>query len=131
MIYNMGAGLLRAMGDSKRPTIYLIWACVVNIVLDLLFVVVLHMGVLGVAIATVTSQVVSAVMVVIAMVRMPDDERLQWQKIRFRPNILVNILLVGIPSGLQAVMYAVSNLIIQAGVNSFGYLFLDDCSVLI
>ena len=119
MVYNMGAGLLRAMGDSRSPTIYLIWACVTNVVLDLLFVVVLHMGVAGVGLATVASQVVSAVLVLRAMVRLPQD-RLEWRELRFRKSILLSVLLVGIPSGLQAVLYAVSNLIIQAGVNSFG-----------
>lgn len=121
MIYNMGAGLLRAMGDSKRPTVYLIVACLTNIVLDLVFVVGMKMGVMGVGIATVASQVVSAWLVLRAMARMPEEsERLQWRKLRFKSSVLRSILYVGIPSGLQAVMYAVSNLIIQAGVNSFG-----------
>ena len=120
MIYNMGAGLLRAMGDSRRPTIYLIWACLTNIVLDILFVVYLKMGVAGVGIATVASQVVPAVMVLVAMHRMPEDERLCWKKVRMKVSLLRSILMVGIPSGLQAVLYAVSNMIIQSGVNSFG-----------
>lgn len=120
MIYNMGAGLLRAMGDSKRPTIYLIVACITNIVLDLLFVVGMKMGVSGVGIATVASQVVSALLVLRAMATLPEQEQLHWKKLRFQPSVLRNILYVGVPAGLQAVMYAVSNLIIQAGVNSFG-----------
>ena len=120
MIYNMGAGLLRAMGDSRRPTIYLIWACLTNIVLDLLFVVVMKMGVAGVGIATVASQVVPAVMVLVAMSRLPADERLHWKQLRMKVSLLRSILMVGIPAGLQAVLYAVSNMIIQSGVNSFG-----------
>ena len=120
MIYNMGAGLLRAMGDSRRPTIYLIWACLTNIVLDLLFVVYLRMGVAGVGIATVASQVVPAVMVLVAMGRMPEEERLHLRRLHMKASLLRNILMVGIPAGLQAVLYAVSNMIIQSGVNSFG-----------
>ncbi len=121
MIYNIGAGLLRAMGDSKRPTIYLIVACLTNIVLDLLFVVVMKMGVAGVGIATIASQAVSALLVLRAMTNLPEESgRLRWRKLRFNPSVLSSILYVGIPSGLQSVMYAVSNLIIQAGVNSFG-----------
>ncbi len=121
MIYNIGAGLLRAMGDSKRPTLYLIAACFTNIVLDLLFVVKMKMGVAGVGIATVASQIVSAILVLRAMINLPEaHEKLQWKKLRFKSGVLKSILLVGIPSGLQSVLYAVSNLIIQASVNSFG-----------
>lgn len=120
MIYNMGSGLLRAMGDSKRPMVFLIWACVVNIVLDLVFVVGLGLGVAGVGIATVLSQVVSAVLVLGSLMRLPGDERLEGRKLRFHGNLLKNILCVGVPAGLQYVMFDVSNLIIQAGINSFG-----------
>lgn len=120
MIYNMGAGLLRAMGDSKKPMVFLIAACIVNILLDLVFVVVLKLGVAGVGLATVLSQVVSAVLVVVSLMRLPGDERLRWRKLRFHEILLKNILSVGVPAGLQYVMFDVSNLIIQSGINSFG-----------
>ena len=120
MVYNMGAGILRAMGDSKRPMFFLIAACVTNIVLDLFFVVVLKMGVAGVGLATVLSQVASAALVVWVLVRQTGEEKLEIQKIRFHASLLGRILAIGIPAGLQYVMFDLSNLIVQAGINSFG-----------
>lgn len=119
-IYNMGAGMLRAMGDSKRPMIYLIVTCVVNIVMDLLLVVVFHMGVAGAAIATVISQMVSAVLVVIALVRLPDGNGLQLKKFFMDPKIMGRITRVGLPAGLQFTTFDVANVLIQGGINSFG-----------
>ena len=84
MLYNMGAGILRAMGDSRKPTMFLMAACGVNIVLDILCVVVLKLGVAGAAIATVFSQVVSAGMVTVALLRQPEETRLSLKKIRFQ-----------------------------------------------
>lgn len=120
MIYNMGAGILRAMGDSKRPMVFLIVACVSNIVLDLFFVVVLGMGIAGVGLATVASQVISALLVLYVLRTQPQEERLELRKLGIRRSLLGNILAVGIPAGLQYVMFDVSNLIVQAGINSFG-----------
>ncbi len=120
MIYNMGSGILRAMGDSKRPMIFLIVACVVNIIMDVVCVVYLKMGVVGAAIATVASQIVSAVLVVWVMVRLPKDIRLDFSKLRMKGQLLKNILLVGIPAGLQFITFDLSNVLIQSGVNSFG-----------
>ena len=88
-LYNIGAGVLRAVGDTKRPLYFLIAACLCNIVLDLLFVVVLHLGVLGVGIATVISQVVSAVLVVLALMRTPHSFRLNWREVRFQRAALL------------------------------------------
>lgn len=120
MLYNMGAGILRAMGDSRRPTVFLMAACGVNIVLDIVCVVVLKMGVAGAAIATVFSQVVSAGMVTVALLRQPEETRLSLKKIRFQGELLKRILYVGVPAGLQFVTFDLANTLIQSGINSFG-----------
>lgn len=120
LIYNMGSGILRAIGDSKRPLYFLIVSCLVNILLDLLFVVTFGLGILGVAVATVLSQVVSAVLVIFVLVRAEDAYRLDLRQIRFNGTILRRIVTIGIPAGLQSVMYSVSNILIQSSINSFG-----------
>lgn len=120
MVYNMGAGILRAMGDSRRPMIFLIIACVTNILMDLLCVVVLKMGVAGAAIATVFSQAVSAVLVLAVLCRLPEGCRLDLRKLRLRGDLLKRILQIGLPAGLQFITFDLSNLLIQSGINSFG-----------
>ncbi len=120
MVYNMGASILRAMGDSKRPMLFLIVTCIVNIITDLLFVVVLRMGVAGAALATVISQIVSAILVVWVMFRLPDESQLHLKKMRIHGNLLRNILEIGIPAGLQFITFDLANLLIQFGINSFG-----------
>ena len=120
MIYNMGAGILRAMGDSRRPMIFLVITCFANIILDILCVVVLNMGVAGAALATVLSQVISAVLVVSVLVRLPEEYALRFGKIRIQPRLLKRILYVGVPAGLQLVTFDLSNILIQSGINSFG-----------
>ncbi len=120
MIYNMGAGILRAMGDSKRPMIFLIITCIVNIFADLLCVVVLKMGVAGAAAATVASQIISAVLVLAVLLRLPEDIRFHFREIRMKFGLLKKILLIGIPAGLQFITFDLSNLLIQSGINSFG-----------
>lgn len=120
MVYNMGASILRAMGDSKRPMLFLIFTCIVNIITDLLFVVGLRMGVAGAAVATVISQIVSALLVVWVMLRLPDESRLHFKKLRIHKNLLRNILQIGIPAGLQFITFDLANVLIQFGINSFG-----------
>lgn len=120
LIYNMGSGILRAIGDSRRPLYFLIICCLVNVVLDLLFVVGFDMGVFGAALATLLSQAVSAYLVVMTLLRIPNACRLIPRKIRFHSSILHSIILIGLPAGLQSVMYSLSNIIIQSSVNSFG-----------
>ena len=120
MMYNMGSGILRAMGDSKRPMIFLIICCITNILLDLLFVWGLHMGVAGAGIATVLSLVISAVLVTMVLLRQPDEGKLELKQIRFHRNLLLNILKIGIPAGIQLMMFDLSNLIVQSSINSFG-----------
>ena len=121
LVYNMGTAVLRAVGDARRPLYFLIAASLCNIVLDLLLVVGFHLGVLGVAIATVTSQLLSAVLVVLSLVRaqgMPFQ--LFPRSLAIHPQPLRAILQVGIPTALQSVMYNASNIVIQASINSFG-----------
>lgn len=120
VVYNIGAGILRALGDSRRPLYFLIAGCFINIALDLLFVAVLNMRVIGAAVATVLSQAISVVMVVVCLMRRPGSSKLILSHIRIVRSILANILKIGIPAGLQSVMYSVSNMIIQSAVNSFG-----------
>ena len=120
MVYNMGAGILRAMGDSRRPMIFLVITCFINIFLDIYFVVVLKMGIAGAAVATVLSQIISAVLVVMVLLRLPTEYTLQLSRIRIDPILLKRILSVGVPAGLQFVTFDLANLLIQSGINSFG-----------
>ena len=120
LIYNMGSGILRAVGDSRRPLYFLILSCVVNIILDIFFVTILKMGVVGVAAATALSQVVSALMVIVTLMRTEDSYRLKPGEIHFHPAFLRNIIRIGLPAGIQSTMYSASNLIIQSSINAFG-----------
>lgn len=119
-IYNIGSGILRATGDSRRPLYYLIICCILNIILDLVMVVVFHLGVAGAAIATVLAQAVSAVLVTAALMRSSDIYQLQLHKIRIHRRVLKSQLYLGLPGGFQSVMYSLSNIIIQAFINVFG-----------
>ena len=120
MVYNMGSGILRAMGDSRRPMVFLMVCCVVNIVADLLFVWVFRMGVVGAALATALAQAVSSILVVLSLAKPESDTQLHWGQLRLHRNLLVSILRIGVPSGIQLMMFDVSNLIVQASINSFG-----------
>ena len=120
MVYNMGSGILRAMGDSKRPTIYLLITCLLNIAGDLFFVLVLNMGVAGVAIATVLSQTISAVLVLRTLMKLPGEMAFRPRKLRLNGKLLGRILAVGIPAGLQMTTFDLAGTMIQSGVNSFG-----------
>lgn len=120
MIYNMGAGILRAVGDSKRPFYYLVVCAVANTVLDLLFVLVLKMGVAGVALATILSQGISALLVVITLLRCDNCIRLILRDLKIHWNILKRIMLVGIPAALQLAVTSFSNVFVQSYINFFG-----------
>lgn len=123
MIYNFCASVLRAAGDTKSPLIFLAISGVVNVLLNLLFVVKLGMDVEGVALATMISQMLSAVLVVMALMRRTDACRLELRKIRiYRPQ-LQKILRVGLPAGMQSSMFSIANVLIQSSVNSFGEIF--------
>ena len=121
VVYNMGTGVLRAIGDFRRPLYFLIAASGCNIVLDLVLVLGFHLDVAGVAIATVASQLLSAVLVVVSLLR---AEMTPYQvfprQLRLYPDSLRGILLIGVPTALQSVMYSASNIVIQAAINSFG-----------
>lgn len=119
MLYNVGSSIQRAVGDSRSPLYFLIAACLVNVVLDLVFVLALDMGVEGVAIATSLAQLTSAVLVCRSLSRARDCYRLFFRKIRADFELLRRTVQIGLPAGLQSVMYALSNIIITTSINSF------------
>ena len=120
LVYNFGAGILRAIGDTKRPLYYLTISGLVNVVLNLILVIFFHMDVAGVAIATVTSQVLSALLVVICLVRADGCFRLDLRQLRMHADKLRDIVQIGLPAGMQSVLFSISNVLIQSSVNSFG-----------
>lgn len=119
MVYNFCASILRAAGDTKSPLIFLTIAGIVNVVLNVFFVVVFHMTVDGVALATVISQAISAILVVIALIRRTDACRLELKKMRFYKQPFLKIIRIGLPAGIQSSMFAISNVIVQSSINSF------------
>ena len=125
MVYNFCASILRAAGDTKSPLIFLTFAGVVNVVLNIFFVTVFHMNVAGVALATTISQGISAVLVVIALMRRTDACKLRLSKMRFHKVQLVKILRIGLPAGIQSSLFSISNVLIQSSVNSFGDVFMS------
>lgn len=120
LVYNMGAAILRAVGDSKRPLYFLIACCIANIALDILFVVVLKMEVAGAAFATILSQLLSAVLVMATLMRTKESFRFEFKLLKLDRLMLRKVIKIGLPAGLQSVMYSISNVVIQANVNSFG-----------
>ena len=120
MIYNMGAGILRAVGDSRRPFYFLIISAFVNIVLDLLFVLVFKMGVVGVALATIISQFVSAVLVCIVLFKTTGCVKLTLRKIKFDLAILNKSIIIGLPAAIQLSITSFSNVFVQSYINQFG-----------
>lgn len=120
LIYNIGAGILRAIGDSRRPLYFLMVSCFINIVLDITFVIVFHWGVMGVAIATVISQIFSACLVCLTLIRTNECYKLSIKQIRFHKEMLLKIVHIGLPAGFQSLMYSTSNVLIQSSMNSFG-----------
>lgn len=120
MVYNFGSSILRAVGDTKRPLIYLTIAGVINVILNLVTVIGFHMNVAGVAIATVTSQAVSATLVVICLMRSNGMIHLNLKDLRIHKRQLLEIARVGLPAGLQGSLFSISNVLIQSSVNGFG-----------
>lgn len=119
-IYNVGSAILRAVGDSTRPLYFLIVCCFINIFLDILLVVGFDMGVAGAALATVISQAASAILVIYALMKSKDMYRLKPKEIHFHKFLLLSIVTIGLPAGIQSVMYNVSNMIIQTSLNDLG-----------
>ena len=120
LIYNMGASILRATGDSRRPLYYLIVCCLINIVLDLLFVVVFHLGVMGVAIATLIAQAVSACLVTRRLMLSEGLLELTPGEIRFHKKMLGSQLKMGLPTGFESILFSITNIAILSAINTFG-----------
>ena len=120
MIYNFGSAILRAIGDTKRPLYYLLAAGVVNVVLNLFFVIVCRLGVAGVAIATVISQTISAFLVVRCLMKEQGAIHLELKELRIEKDKLMRILQIGLPAGFQGIVFSLSNVVIQSAINSFG-----------
>lgn len=120
LIFNMGSGILRAVGNSRFPLLVLIISCLLNIGLDILFVIAFHMGVAGVGWATVIAQGVSAALVTLKLVRTKESHRLCLNERLFDFKILRSMMHIGLPAGMQASMYGISNAILQVGVNTLG-----------
>ena len=123
MLYNMGAGILRAVGDSQRPFYYLVVCAIMNTVLDLVFVIQFKMGVRGVALATILSQATSALLVIAALLRTDECIKLRLKKLRIHWHIMKKVFLVGIPAAIQMAITAFSNIFVQSYINYFG----SDC----
>lgn len=120
LIYNMGCSILRAIGDSKRPVYFLIVSCVVNIILDILFVCIFNYGIKGAALATIIAQFISMSLILISLSTGMDIIRFDYRKIIFDSNIAIKIIKIGLPAGIQSVLYTISNLIISSKINVFG-----------
>lgn len=120
LVYNFGAAILRAIGDTQRPLYYLLIAGVVNVILNLIFVIGLKMGVAGVALATVISQVISAVLILRCLIRTDGMYRLNMRELRLYKGKLIRIVQIGLPAGLQGAVFSISNMLIQSSINSFG-----------
>ena len=125
MIYNFAAAILRAAGDTKSPLIFLTIAGFVNVILNVIFVTLFHMNVAGVALATTISQGVSAILVVITLIRRQDACKLQISKMRFYKAQLLEMIRIGLPAGIQNSLFSISNVIIQTSINSFGDIFMS------
>ena len=120
LLYNFGSAILRAVGDTKRPLYYLLSAGVINVILNLFFVVVMQIGVAGVALATIISQFISAALVIRCLIKEEGDYHLDIRAIRLYPDKVMRILRVGLPAGFQGAVFSISNVLIQSSVNSFG-----------
>ncbi len=120
VFFNIGMSILRALGDSMTPLLYLVISSVLNIILDLIFVAGLHWGVTGAGTATVIAQGFAAVICVIHLTKLPDHMRLSFKKIRYNASMMRQVLYQGIPSGIQNSVISIGNIVVQANINSFG-----------
>ena len=120
VIYNFGSAILRSFGDTRRPMYYLVLSGSVNVVLNLLLVIGFHLGVAGVAIATVISNILSASLIIIYLHRREDEFEFRWNRLGIEKKDLKEILIIGIPAGIQGAIFSISNVFIQSGINSFG-----------
>ncbi len=129
MVYNFGSSMLRATGDTKRPLIFLTIAGIINVIVNIISVVVFDMGVAGVAIATILSQAISAVLVVITLIHNKGFLQFSFRKLRFHKKALADILRLGIPTGVQSSLFSISNVLLQSAVNGFGHIVVDGSAV--
>lgn len=120
MLYNFGAAILRAVGDTKRPLYFLTAAGAINVVFNLIFVIVFNMGVAGVALATIISQFISAILIILCLTGSDGALRLTRKELKFHKDKVKEMLKIGLPAGLQGVIFNISNVLIQSSVNSFG-----------
>lgn len=120
MLYNFGSAILRAVGDTRRPLYYLFLAGILNVVLNILFVKYMYMGVAGVALGTVLSQVVSTALLVYALMTTDSDYRLELKEIKITKDKFAKMLQIGLPAGIQSCLFSLSNVLIQSSINSFG-----------
>ena len=127
MVYNMGSGILRAVGDSRNPLYFLIVSSVTNIILDMLFVIVFHMGIAGVGWATLIAQTISAVLTMLLLMRTKEEYQVKLKHIRFHKHMLYEIVRLELPSGLQNAIVSFSNVIVQSNINAFGSLAMAGC----
>ena len=127
MLYNMGSGILRAVGDSINPLYFLIVSSITNILLDLLFVIVFDMGIAGVGWATLIAQTISAVLTLLLLIKTKQEYKVTLKKIRFHKDKLIEIIRLGLPSGIQNGVVSFSNVIVQSNINAFGSLAMAGC----
>ena len=129
MVYNYGAAALRAAGDTKRPLLYLTISGILNLVLNLFFVIALQMDVAGVALATVISETVSAALVFLSISKQRELFGFSWKNLRPDGESLRNLALIGVPAGVQSCLFSLSNVVIQGAVNAYGSVVMAGCSV--
>ena len=127
MLYNVGGSIFRAVGDSRHPLYYLIFASLMNIVLDLVFVVGFHMGITGAALATIISQFVSAILTIAKLMKDDTEYKVNLEEIKLYAPEAKMIINIGIPSGIQNSVIALSNVVVQANINSFGSAAMAGC----
>lgn len=127
MLYNMCSGILRAVGDSKNPLYFLILSSLTNVVLDIVFIVYLHMGIAGAAWATLLSQTLSAILTLLLLCKSKQEYRVEIRKIHCKKDVLFGIIRLGLPSGIQNAIVSFSNVIVQSNINAFGSLAMAGC----
>ncbi len=120
MVYNFGSAILRAKGDTQRPLIILMISGVINLILNLIFVIIFNLDVMGVSLATVISQTFSAVIIILLLTRESDAFKLNLKKLSLDSQIVLRIIKIGVPAGVQGIIFSLSNMVIQTSVNSFG-----------
>lgn len=120
LIYNYGAAMLRAVGDTRRPLYYLVIAGIINVSFNMFFVIVMDWGVFGVGLATAISQTVSAALIIRCLIKGEGAIKLDWKQLRIHKGVLLRIMQVGIPAGFQGILFSLSNILIQSSINSFG-----------